>query len=56
MVYRPGSAPNKEGDKPQPWSRIAVFKLQAEEALAAIDKCVAFSCFLFFSFLLLRIL
>ncbi|KAE8452212.1 hypothetical protein EG329_001679 [Mollisiaceae sp. DMI_Dod_QoI] len=37
MVYKPDSQPSKEGDKLKPWSKIAVFKLQAEEQLAKID-------------------
>ncbi|KAI5867079.1 hypothetical protein GGS23DRAFT_593811 [Durotheca rogersii] len=37
MVYKPNSSPSKEGDKLKPWSRIAVFKLQAEEELAKIE-------------------
>ncbi|KAI1402382.1 hypothetical protein F4819DRAFT_283506 [Hypoxylon fuscum] len=37
MVYKSNSAPSKEGDKLKPWSKIAVFKLQAEEELAKID-------------------
>ena len=37
MVYKSDSQPSKEGDKLKPWSKIAVFKLQAEEALAKID-------------------
>ncbi|KAI1840934.1 hypothetical protein JX266_012870 [Neoarthrinium moseri] len=37
MVYKPDSAPSKEGDKLKPWSKIAVFKLQAEEELAKIE-------------------
>ncbi|XXG94066.1 hypothetical protein Hte_000317 [Hypoxylon texense] len=37
MVYKPNSAPSKEGDKLKPWSKIAVFKLQAEEELAKIE-------------------
>lgn len=37
MVYKPDSKPSKEGDKLKPWSKIAVFKLQAEEQLAKID-------------------
>ncbi|KAI1769740.1 hypothetical protein F4818DRAFT_314399 [Hypoxylon cercidicola] len=37
MVYKPNSAPSKEGDKIKPWSKIAVFKLQAEEELAKIE-------------------
>jgi nucleoside-diphosphate-sugar epimerase len=37
MVYKPDSQPSKEGDKLKPWSKIAVFKLQAEEALAKIE-------------------
>lgn len=37
MVYKPDSQPSKEGDKTKPWSKIAVFKLQAEEQLAKIE-------------------
>ncbi|KAK4111899.1 NAD(P)-binding protein [Canariomyces notabilis] len=37
MVYKPDSAPSKEQDKLKPWSKIAVFKLQAEEELAKIE-------------------
>ncbi|KAI0842951.1 NAD(P)-binding protein [Hypoxylon sp. FL0890] len=37
MVYKSNSAPSKEGDKLKPWSKIAVFKLQAEEELAKIE-------------------
>ncbi|KAI0898615.1 hypothetical protein F4806DRAFT_494275 [Annulohypoxylon nitens] len=37
MVYKPNSSPSKEGDKLKPWSKIAVFKLQAEEELAKIE-------------------
>jgi len=37
MVYKPDSQPSKEGDKIKPWSKIAIFKLQAEEALAKIE-------------------
>lgn len=37
MVYKPDSSPSKETDKLKPWSRIAVFKLQAEEELAKIE-------------------
>ncbi|KAL2161565.1 hypothetical protein VTH06DRAFT_8127 [Thermothelomyces fergusii] len=37
MVYKPDSAPSKETDKLKPWSKIAVFKLQAEEELAKIE-------------------
>ena len=37
MVYKPDSSPSKEGDKLKPWSKIAVFKLQAEEELAKIQ-------------------
>ena len=37
MVYKPDSAPSKEQDKLKPWSKIAIFKLQAEEELAKID-------------------
>ncbi|KAI0116943.1 hypothetical protein F4814DRAFT_439493 [Daldinia grandis] len=37
MVYKANSAPSKETDKLKPWSKIAVFKLQAEEELAKIE-------------------
>ena len=37
MVYKPDSQASKEGDKLKPWSKIAVFKLQAEEQLAKIE-------------------
>ncbi|KAF7544207.1 hypothetical protein G7Z17_g10124 [Cylindrodendrum hubeiense] len=37
MVYKSDSSPSKEGDKLKPWSRIAVFKLQAEDELAKIE-------------------
>lgn len=37
MVYKPDSQPSKEGDKLKPWSKIAVFKLQAEEQLSQIE-------------------
>ncbi len=37
MVYKPDSQPSKEGDKLKPWSKIAVFKLLAEEELAKIE-------------------
>jgi nucleoside-diphosphate-sugar epimerase len=36
MVYKSDASPSKEGDKLKPWSKIAVFKLQAEEELAKI--------------------
>ncbi|KAK3334960.1 hypothetical protein B0H65DRAFT_512602 [Neurospora tetraspora] len=36
MVYKPDSSPSKEQDKLKPWSKIAIFKLQAEEELAKI--------------------
>lgn len=42
MVYKPDSSPSKEGDKLKPWSKIAVFKLQAEEELAKIKGYVAY--------------
>jgi hypothetical protein len=47
MVYKSDSSPSKEGDKLKPWSKIAVFKLQAEEELAKIPGCVclADACF-----------
>ncbi|TQS33680.1 hypothetical protein Golomagni_05964 [Golovinomyces magnicellulatus] len=37
MVYKSDSSPSKEGDKLKPWSKIAVYKLQAEEELAKIE-------------------
>ncbi|KAH6660537.1 hypothetical protein BKA67DRAFT_530631 [Truncatella angustata] len=37
MVYKSDSAPSKEGDKLKPWSKIAVFKLEAEQQLAKIE-------------------
>ncbi|SPN96721.1 probable C-3 sterol dehydrogenase/3-beta-hydroxysteroid dehydrogenase and related dehydrogenases [Cephalotrichum gorgonifer] len=37
MVYKSDSTPSKEQDKLKPWSKIAVFKLQAEEELAKIE-------------------
>lgn len=40
MVYKPDSSPSKEQDKLKPWSKIAVFKLQAEEELAKIPGYV----------------
>jgi nucleoside-diphosphate-sugar epimerase len=40
MVYKPDSVPSKENDKLKPWSKIAVFKLQAEEELAKIEGYV----------------
>jgi len=40
MVYKPDSQPSKEGDKLKPWSKIAVFKLQAEEELSKIEGFV----------------
>lgn len=36
MVYKPDSSASKETDKLKPWSKIATFKLQAEEELAKI--------------------
>ena len=36
-VYKPNSKPSAEDDKLKPWSKIAVFKLRAEEELAKID-------------------
>jgi dTDP-4-dehydrorhamnose reductase len=42
MVYKPDSQPSKEGDKTKPWSKIAVFKLQAEEQLSKIEGWVVF--------------
>lgn len=40
MVYKPDSSPSKEGDKLKPWSKIATYKLQAEEQLAKIEGYV----------------
>ncbi|KAK3383336.1 hypothetical protein B0T24DRAFT_604577 [Lasiosphaeria ovina] len=37
MVYKADSSPSKEQDKLKPWSKIGVFKLQAEEELAKIE-------------------
>ncbi|KAL3419021.1 nad dependent epimerase dehydratase family protein [Phlyctema vagabunda] len=37
MVYKPDKQPSKEGDKLKPWSKIAVFKLEAEEQLAKME-------------------
>lgn len=37
MVYKSDSSPSKETDKLKPWSKIAVFKLQAEQELAKIE-------------------
>lgn len=37
MVYKSDSQSSKEGDKLKPWSKIAVYKLQAEEELAKIE-------------------
>ena len=31
MVYKPDSTPRKETDKLKPWSKLAKWKLQAEE-------------------------
>ncbi len=42
MVYKPDSQPSKEGDKLKPWSKIAVYKLQAEEQLSKIEGYVSF--------------
>lgn len=40
MVYKSDSSPSKEVDKLRPWSKIAVFKLQAEEELAKVQGYV----------------
>jgi nucleoside-diphosphate-sugar epimerase len=40
MVYKSDSSPSKETDKLKPWSKIAVYKLQAEEELAKIEGWV----------------
>ena len=37
MVYKPDSTSSKEQDKLKPWSKIAVFKHQAEQELAKIE-------------------
>lgn len=37
MVYKSDSAASKETDKLKPWSKIATFKLKAEEELAKLD-------------------
>lgn len=37
MIYKPNSSPSKEDDKLKPWSKIAIFKLQAEQQLAQIE-------------------
>lgn len=37
MVYKPDSAPRKEGAKLKPWSKLAKWKLQAEEDLAKVE-------------------
>ncbi|KAK6087307.1 NAD dependent epimerase/dehydratase [Seiridium cupressi] len=37
MVYKSDSSPSKEGDKLKPWSKIAIFKLEAEQQLAKIE-------------------
>ncbi|CAI6281353.1 unnamed protein product [Periconia digitata] len=37
MVYKPDPIPRKESDKYKPWSKLAKWKLQAEEDLAKIE-------------------
>ncbi|KAI0021031.1 hypothetical protein F4780DRAFT_309492 [Xylariomycetidae sp. FL0641] len=37
MVYKPNSSPSKEDDKCKPWSKIAIYKAQAEEELSKIE-------------------
>lgn len=37
MVYKPDSNPRKETDKLKPWSKLAKWKLQAEEDLSKIE-------------------
>jgi nucleoside-diphosphate-sugar epimerase len=37
MVYKPDSNPRKETDKLKPWSKLAKWKMQAEEDLAKIE-------------------
>lgn len=48
MVYKSDSVPSKESDKLKPWSKIAIFKLQAEEELAKIEGYAFSSLFFFF--------
>jgi hypothetical protein len=36
MIYKADSKASEENDKIKPWSRIAHFKLEAEEQLAKI--------------------
>jgi len=38
MIYKPNSSPSKEDDKLKPWSKIAIFKLQAEQQLAQMER------------------
>ncbi len=40
MVYKSDSKASQEGDKLKPWSKIAIYKLQAEEELAKIEGYV----------------
>ncbi len=40
MVYKADSKASQEADKLKPWSKIAVYKLQAEEELAKIEGYV----------------
>ncbi|KAJ4345429.1 uncharacterized protein N0V89_011559 [Didymosphaeria variabile] len=37
MVYKPDAVPRKETDKTKPWSKLAKWKLQAEEDLAKVE-------------------
>ncbi|ORX99895.1 NAD dependent epimerase/dehydratase family protein [Clohesyomyces aquaticus] len=37
MIYKPDSVPRKETDKVKPWSKLAKWKLTAEEDLAKIE-------------------
>ncbi|KAF2118393.1 NAD dependent epimerase/dehydratase family protein-like protein [Lophiotrema nucula] len=38
MVYKPDSVPRKETDKLKPWSKLAKWKLTAEEDLAKVEN------------------
>lgn len=37
MVYKPDSVPRKETDKLKPWSKLATWKLRAEDDLAKVE-------------------
>jgi dTDP-4-dehydrorhamnose reductase len=38
MVYDPKASPRKETDKLKPWSRVAGFKLQAEDEISRLPE------------------